>query len=380
MPLVSHSTLSSEERRFAARRQARNASPMRITAILTLFFFSVFWGLDFFVLPDHVVATFGMRLVVTCFAGVTLWASYRRKRFFTRHLTFVSFALPLSTIWSIAVMCWLHQGYESPYYAGMNMVVLVIGMLFSWSLRQEITFYGLVYAFYMSPLLLGLMSIHDTTMFLSNQCFFISTLVLTAISQRHRVIMEQREFYHHRNRQKNLNQLRRLASTDMLTGLFNRAQTLSQGEREFLRCERYRRPFSAIMVDIDCFKEVNDTYTHSVGDVVIQEVAQRLLTNVRAIDIVGRFGGEEFLILLPETEATQASNMVAARIQGSLRDKPVATSQGPLPISVSMGVAGSIPGEKLSALIHRADEALYAAKHRGRDQTVEATFPLKEAA
>jgi diguanylate cyclase (GGDEF)-like protein len=371
-----------DDRRLGTRRRARNIVPMRIVCWLTISFFSGFWFLDFFVLPDHVFATFWMRSGVGAFAVFIVWASYYRKRFFRTHLTFFTFALPLYMVWTIAAMCWLHQGYESSYYAGMNLVILVIGMVFSWSVREEIIFYSLVYGFYMLPLLFGFLGISDTATFVSNQFFLTSTIILTAISQRHRVMMEAREFQSHCSRQKYLSQLRRLATTDTLTGICNRAHTLSQGEREFTRCERYHRNFSVIMVDIDWFKRINDTYTHRVGDEVIQETARRLALSVRSIDIVGRFGGEEFLVLLPETEQRQASRMVAGRIQVLMRREPVQTSQGPIPISVSIGVAGAIAGEKLSTVIHRADEALYAAKHQGRDRVVEATIdtPQKKSA
>lgn len=158
--------------------------------------------------------------------------------------------------------------------------------------------------------------------------------------------------------------------TDGLTGLFNRRQVFVLAEREFQRARRFNRSLSALMLDIDHFKLVNDIYGHAAGDQVIAEVATRLRASTRNIDIPGRYGGEEFVLLLPETELPGAV-LLAERLRQRVAAHSVATVGGPLEITVSLGVATS-SGEvaDVNALINQADANLYAAKKAGRNRVV----------
>lgn len=158
--------------------------------------------------------------------------------------------------------------------------------------------------------------------------------------------------------------------TDGLTGLFNRRHVFLLAEREFQRARRFNRSLSALMLDIDHFKLVNDIYGHAAGDQVIAEVATRLRASTRNIDIPGRYGGEEFVLLLPETELPGAV-LLAERLRQRVAAHPVTTVGGPLEISVSLGVATS-SGEvaDVNALINQADANLYAAKKAGRNRVI----------
>jgi diguanylate cyclase (GGDEF)-like protein len=156
--------------------------------------------------------------------------------------------------------------------------------------------------------------------------------------------------------------------TDGLTGLFNRRHVMLLAEREFHRTRRFNRPLSAIMLDIDHFKRVNDTHGHAAGDQVIAEIARRISAGVRNIDVAGRYGGEEFVLLLPET-ALAGSGMLGNRLRQAIAATPVATVAGPLPITASLGVATAEPDVPDAAtLIARADSALYNAKEAGRNR------------
>ncbi|MCC6190953.1 MAG: diguanylate cyclase [Anaerolineales bacterium] len=160
------------------------------------------------------------------------------------------------------------------------------------------------------------------------------------------------------------------STTDDLTGLYNRRHLLSLAEREFRRVRRFNRALSTIMLDIDHFKQVNDTYGHAAGDDVIAEVARRLRTNIRSIDLIGRYGGEEFVLVLPETGLAGA-RLVAERLRRAIALTPVPTAADRLPITISLGVADAQAdvGE-LAALIARADQAMYAAKQAGRNRVL----------
>jgi len=163
-------------------------------------------------------------------------------------------------------------------------------------------------------------------------------------------------------------QTQQLAITDELTGIFNRRGLFELGRREVERSLRFGHPLSALMIDIDKFKDVNDSYGHKVGDQVLQFLTARCLVNIREIDIFGRYGGEEFVILLPESPVEDAC-MVAERLRRLTVDEPFHTTMGEISISISIGVtAVRTTGEDLNALIERADQALYTAKHSGRNQ------------
>ena len=158
-----------------------------------------------------------------------------------------------------------------------------------------------------------------------------------------------------------------LAITDGLTGLLNRRQFFELAEREFARCQRYRRPLSAIMVDIDTFKAINDRHGHLAGDLVMQAVAEHCKRQLRKVDLVGRYGGDEIVIVLPETDLHAASG-VAQRLLAAITQSPLAFGEHLLKISISAGVAPGNGSASLTALLHRADEALYQAKQAGRNR------------
>jgi diguanylate cyclase (GGDEF)-like protein len=163
-------------------------------------------------------------------------------------------------------------------------------------------------------------------------------------------------------------EVRRLAVTDELTGLNTRRHLFELGEREFQQAVRYRTPLSAIMFDLDHFKMVNDTLGHVVGDEVLKGVADRCRSVVRAIDVLGRFGGEEFAIVLPQTELEIAVT-IAERLREIVGQEPIETSRGPIAVTVSCGVAQMRPGVlELKTLLDQADAAMYEAKRAGRNR------------
>lgn len=158
------------------------------------------------------------------------------------------------------------------------------------------------------------------------------------------------------------------AITDSLTGLYNRRGLFELGQRELDRMRRYERPLAAIMLDIDYFKKVNDTYSHAIGDQVLKELAARCQSHLREIDILGRYGGEEFAILLPEADQHNA-RLVAERMRKHMTDRPVQTDHGPISITISLGVTAATQDTlDLAILLDRADTAMYAAKQSGRNR------------
>lgn len=171
--------------------------------------------------------------------------------------------------------------------------------------------------------------------------------------------------------------LLRSGFTDVLTGWHNRRYLTVRINEELARARRDRTRLVCLMLDIDHFKRVNDTWGHAAGDVVLQELAQRIESQVRASDVAARYGGEEFVVLLPQTDVSAASKL-AERIRTAVASEPVILPDGEsVTITASIGIAEVSPGAEDTdlktlgdSLIARADVALYAAKSAGRDQVV----------
>ena len=159
----------------------------------------------------------------------------------------------------------------------------------------------------------------------------------------------------------------RLSVTDPLTGAGNLRHMTTTLAREVERATRFQRPLSVLLLDLDFFKNVNDTYGHTVGDAVLRELARRLASCVREVDVVARYGGEEFVVVTPETDIDGAERL-AGRICEAVREDPFVVGADVVRVTVSIGIA-SLPrhGTASGDLVRAADEGLYAAKHAGRD-------------
>lgn len=178
-------------------------------------------------------------------------------------------------------------------------------------------------------------------------------------------------------RERLIARLEDLAHTDELTGVLNRRALMAAAEREALRAARTGEPLGIILIDIDYFKQINDTYGHAAGDQALRAVAQCCCAHVRTIDFVGRYGGEEFIILLPNT-SEQAAYEVAERLRAQVAVLVVQSDTAPIQLTASMGVAAVLPpGAALGSAFQAADTALYAAKRAGRNHVV-AAAEIKE--
>ncbi|MBE0697469.1 MAG: GGDEF domain-containing protein [Anaerolineaceae bacterium] len=166
-------------------------------------------------------------------------------------------------------------------------------------------------------------------------------------------------------------EVQRLATLDELTNVYNRRRLFELGERELERSRRYQMPLSAILLDIDHFKKINDTHGHTIGDQVLTGIARVISGNIREIDLFGRYGGEEFVVLLPQAEFGPARE-VAERLRVLVSELSLHTEKGELSVTISLGIARITPEvHSLAALIDRADQAMYAAKQAGRNQVAE---------
>lgn len=180
-------------------------------------------------------------------------------------------------------------------------------------------------------------------------------------NQLKQMLIEQKEL---------VKKLEKLAHTDSLTEVWNRRYLLNFAEQEIQRCHRYYRSLSVLMIDIDFFKKVNDSFGHSMGDDILVIMTQTVTKCLRNVDILGRFGGEEFVVLLPETEL-DAAKITAERIRENIENLKIPNGEEYISITVSIGVASyHFQDVNIDMLIQRADEALYQAKNQGRNRVV----------
>lgn len=196
--------------------------------------------------------------------------------------------------------------------------------------------------------------------------FVIKPVRLEELLLRVRRVLRERELTEERNRM--MEKLQTLAITDGLTGLYNSRHFYTQLESEVDRSSRYRHPLAMLLIDIDHFKEFNDTFGHLEGDKVLVRFSQVLKSCLRTNDSAYRYGGEEFTVLLPETAAEEART-VAQRIRSALEMEIFAPEPSRVVSkTISIGVTEYQPGEAMTAFINRADAAMYLSKQNGRNR------------
>ena len=156
------------------------------------------------------------------------------------------------------------------------------------------------------------------------------------------------------------------ATHDVLTGVFNRRHIEGVLRKEIDRAERHARPLAVGMLDADHFKNVNDSYGHQTGDEVLRAISERCRKVLRSNDVFGRYGGEEFVIVFPETKLEEAG-AIAERLRAAVAEDPIQVGDKALGVTVSIGLAAHAPGQDLDKLFQRADAALYTAKQDGRN-------------
>lgn len=162
--------------------------------------------------------------------------------------------------------------------------------------------------------------------------------------------------------------MRDQATRDSLTTVWNRAAVMDILQRELIRSSREGLPLSLMMADLDHFKRINDSLGHQTGDAVLQEVARRIQSVLRPYDALGRYGGEEFLLIVPGCDITMAWSL-AEKVRESVVSTPVLTSAGPIPVTLTLGVANFAEHSNLESLLRSADDALYRGKKAGRNRS-----------
>jgi diguanylate cyclase (GGDEF)-like protein len=197
-------------------------------------------------------------------------------------------------------------------------------------------------------------------------CF---VLLLMTIQSRSFGLMRERAFHEKKSLAAAAEELRRITVRDGLTGLYNRAHMQERLQMEVQRAQLSGHHFSVALIDLDHFKSINDSHGHGVGDEVLVNFALQGSAVLRETDVIGRWGGEEFLVLMPETEEANQAQIALKRLRERLRSAQVSQTQPDLRVGFSCGVATWNTRDTIEQVIERADQALYRAKTSGRDRT-----------
>lgn len=316
--------------------------------------------------PDLWLPELGFRIPVLLSALITLFAHYTGKpRFQSRQLLrFMGFSIMAMIL---ALFLFHHKGQTANINQITNMYQISNMMIISFFVVSAFSVRGIGEWLLMLALPLALFCLAAWAKGLTMEellPFMFDPLVMMVIGLVMSEALRQMRLGEFMARQ----QLQEQATTDQLTGLLNRRAMHHLLQQEHARAQRYGTTYSLILGDLDRFKRVNDRYGHNIGDIVLEETARRLGRHIRAEDALCRWGGEEFLILLPQTNLDGAMH-VAEKARLSLADVPMDTGEHSIPQTISLGMTSCSGVGDIESAIKRADDALYLAKANGRNRT-----------
>ncbi|MDX1803331.1 MAG: GGDEF domain-containing protein [Alcanivorax sp.] len=354
--------LTLSERRLL-RRHGRSA--MAVMAMQTLLCL-VYWRLGYFQLPGHDFAV----LFGCIWAGMVLYLLLLNLGA-TLRLSEPSLSLPLVGFCTAVFM--LCAFYVDEFRLAVVMLYFAVLLLVSFRLSGRVM---VMVACVASAAYAGMLWLvfGDRGVQLSLSVEALQWLVFSMISISFAItggsINQLRNALADKNRALSgaLEQVREMAIRDDLTGLFNRGHLMEILERQKALADSGQTPFAVCYVDLDHFKQINDHYGHEWGDRVLKRFSELAMSSMRDGDFFGRLGGEEFLLILPQSDS-QGARLVAERLRKHWREQCFDVQGGPSDVSLSVGVAAYETGESIDELLHRADQGLYKAKSSGRDQT-----------
>ena len=349
-----------------------------IISIISFFFFT-FIGIIINLiisLPIWVIAFF---IFAFFFQIPIIWFGVYKKKIRTASFLF------LITLYSTATVAWFGNGGSNSANAFFFMIILFLSVLVIDSHKLIVTLINisLVSCLYMTHYLIPEMIVdyknEEEKLFdliasyisIAVYLVLILDLLLRSYLREHRIASEQ-NFKLQELNEKLLHDkelFEKMAITDPLTNLYNRGKIIELMEAEMARYERKKTSFSVILGDVDHFKQINDTYGHIAGDMVLQSVAYILQSSLRKYDSVGRYGGEEFLVILPGTNIDEARD-VAERIRKEIENMDCIFPPNTIKTTISLGVANITENENLKELLSRVDEYLYIAKNEGRNRVI----------
>lgn len=338
-------------------------------------FLAIFWGSTYVMLGRPFSGAIPLSYALISFLSIAYFFYTKRFAFFRFSQILLILLLPFLLMWSLGgfakgsvVMVW---AFFTPLAA----------MLFADSthaVKWLFAFLALtIVSAFIDPMVSKMIEpmgeIPVTVFFVLNMGFGFASIFLVLnyfVKERersHAQVLEAKRELERSNQQllENEEKIRELMLTDWLTGVANRRHLDERLKIEIARLQRYGNAFCVIMADLDRFKAVNDTYGHDVGDKVIHAFAKTIDESIRSVDFVSRYGGEEFIIIMPETQQAGAE-MFAERIRVAMHE--LVTPPMDKPVTSSFGVTAARAGDTLQTILKRVDHALYQAKEAGRDR------------
>lgn len=337
-------------------RQNAHAFPL-VRALLLMAAFGVllFGAWDYAVDPAALPITLPVRALCSVLC-LMMWSAVRLK-FFRNRLSWVfsinTFAVTLTVAWVLtAVQNGLVLGLSGFFYVPLSLLVLPRFRVVVFNCVVLLLIVNTVVFFNGESRVILL----NANFFLGFMCFLTGVLAYLNETRDRRIFQLERELEH-------------LANTDGLSGAFNRRHFTHLAQNELERARRYGHPLSLLIMDIDHFKRINDTYGHSAGDSTIRVLAETCRGLLRHSDFLGRLGGEEFAVLLPES-ALESATQTAGRLRELLSrtELPLQNKNVTIVVTVSIGVASLQPDDTFETLMQRTDDALYKAKNAGRNR------------
>jgi diguanylate cyclase (GGDEF)-like protein len=368
------------ERAFQKDYFEKTLFQIRLALLFAAVLYAMFGILDNLVIPGIKQYAWLIRFFLICpLLLVTFVLTYTR--FFRRLMRLLLFLAGFASGAGIVVMIVIAPSPGNHlYYSGVLLCVLfyfvfvpdfMLATILSWSIFAVYVFMVYFCSHISLPALMN-----NTTLFVA---YNITGMVAGYTFERYmRSDFLQRRIIHERTEElkkalldveKARGKAEELSQLDPLTGLFNRRHFFSIAEQELARNIRHHHCLSLIMMDIDHFKSINDKHGHCVGDLVLREVGEKIRNTLRRSDTPCRYGGEEFAILMPETDSF-AALMIGSRLQKVVEETIVETDKGPVIITISVGIATMHENghAEIHVLMDQADQALYEAKKAGRNQ------------
>lgn len=364
------------EREYQRYYVSRNVAYSRVAFALGIVLYALFAYLDYVLSPGSYPLLWTVRLgvmtpLLLALLAFTSTRQYRRLMQPTLAVVGVLTCLSVDVINVIA-----YEDTAHAYYFGViitNLYMHTFGRV-QWAWAAPV---GLLNAALYDASLLFADGVTFQQVVVANY-FVVSTTVLGMVASYTMEHMSRREFLHHRELTHANAELHEHSRTDPLTGLPNRRSMQERLAGQAVRAALSGRGFVVALIDVDHFKRINDVHGHEAGDVVLCRLGSAMREFLRASDAVARWGGEEFIVLLPETDATGAS-AVCERLRMRVGELRVAHAGATIRVTVTLGLAEVLPGEAVEHALRRADLALYEGKRRGRDRVVVADDAVASA-
>ena len=342
-------------------------TPIVLSAVAGLFLVAALWKSAN---HQHLTIWLVTTIVFAC-ARIWLMSQFKRKNpqgsaVLKWEKPYAISLMAVFLVWSAGLICIMPRDNLSAVFILNTFSIGLAGAAISWysPLRYlQMTTISLA----LIPMIVVLLTLgHEETFWvgIAACCMYVSCMITSVLLQK--TFNGNLELAYDLEQAKK--QAENLARTDALTGLNNRRAFFDKAEPLFAYCKRNQQPISALMLDVDHFKKINDSYGHAAGDVALRNLAQLIKTNLRDSDLACRFGGEEFAVLLPNTNAVEAMGMANMLKQLMASTIIALADENALSLTASFGIAEN--GETVEDLLNHADKAMYAAKNSGRNHVM----------